>query len=244
MNGLFEIFFGLVFGGSGFAVFLVCFFKPEGTVVENAGIGMVAGAVFALIGIGIIVTGVRKMIKVIKAKKEGEHYSAKIVAHEPDYSIRVNGQPAISLVVRFKDSQKRLRQEVIKTGSTKWRQFQVGATVEIAEYDSELYVISKNAEMVTIPEQDEIMAPNAAVISLTGFTASAFPAANAGAIGMSPAAASAAAPGAAPMAPMGMAGAMSVACPGCGTVSMVMPGTTIVCKCGRQFRLTEDHMIV
>ena len=240
MNGLFEIFFGLAFGGAGFGVFLICFFKPQGTVEENAGIGMLVGGIFALVGIGIIVTGVRKMIKVIKAKKEGEHYSAKIVAHEPDYSIRVNGQPAISLVVRFKDSQKRLRQEIIKTGSTKWKQFQVGATVEIAEYDSEVYVISKKAEMVTIPEQDEIMAPNAAVISLTGFTASAFPAADPAGANVS----ASAAPGAAPAVPIGMAGAMSVACPGCGAVSMVMPGTTIVCKCGRQFRLTEDHMIV
>lgn len=240
MNGLFEIFFGLIFFGAGFGVFLLCFFKPQGTVEENAGIGMVVGALFALIGIGIIVTGVRKMIKVIKAKKEGELYSAKIVAHEPDYSIRVNGRPAISLVVRFKDSQKRLRQEVIKTGSTKWKQFQVGATVEIAEYDSEVYVISKKAEMVDIPGQDELMDPNAEIVSITGFASSVLPSAGMGGYSGS----KAAAPGAAPAVPIGMAGTMSVACPGCGAVSMVMPGTTIVCKCGRQFRLTEDHMIV
>ena len=110
MNGLFEIFFGLAFGGVGFGVFLICLIKPEGTVVENAWIGMLVGGIFALIGVGIIVSGIKKILKVTKAKKEGEHYSAKIVAHEPDYSIRVNGRPAISLIVRFKDSQKRLRQ--------------------------------------------------------------------------------------------------------------------------------------
>lgn len=240
MNGLFEIFFGLAFGGVGFGVFLICFFKPEGTVVENAWIGMLVGGIFALIGVGIIVTGIKKILKVVKAKKEGDHYSAKIVAHEPDYSIRVNGQPAIALVIRFKDSQGRLRQEVVKTGSTKWKQFQAGGTVEIAEYDSELFVISKSAEMVNLPGQDELMDPNAQVVSLTGFASSVLPGTGMGGY----AAGTPAAPGAAPMAPMGMAGAMSVACPGCGTVSMIMPGTAIVCKCGRQFRLTEDHMIV
>jgi len=240
MNGLFEIFFGLAFGGVGFVVFLICLIKPEGTVVENAGIGMLVGGIFALIGVGVIVSGIKKLLKFTKAKKEGEHYSAKIVAHEPDYSIRVNGRPAISLIVRFKDSQKRLRQEVIKTGSTQWRGFQVGGTVEIAEYDSEVYVISKKAEMVTIPEQDEIMDPYAQVTSLTGYTSTAIPAGNPGGFGVG----AEAVPGAAPAAPIGMAGAMSVACPGCGAVSMVLPGTTIVCKCGRQFRLTEDHMIV
>lgn len=240
MNGIFEIFFGLAFGGAGLGVFLICFFKPEGTVVENAWIGMLAGGVFALVGAAFIITGIKKKLNVIKAKKEGEHYSAKIVAHEPDYSIRVNGQPAIALVLRFKDSQGRLRQEVVKTGSTEWKKFQAGGTVEISEYDSELFVISKRAEMVDIPGQDELMDLNAQVLSLTGFSSSILPGAGMGGYDGS----KAAVPGAAPAAPLGMAGTMSVACPGCGAVSMVMPGTTIICKCGRQFRLTEDHMIL
>ena len=220
----------------------ICIIKPEGTVEQNAWLGALVGGLFGLIGLGVIISGVKKMLMVRKAKAEGAHYNAKIVSHEPDYSIRVNGRPAIALVLRFKDSQGRIRQEIVKTGSTEWKKFPAGGTIEISEYDSEIYVIGKKAEMVTIPGQEELTDPYAQVVSLTGF----------GSNGMMSAASSAPAPalgtnamdGQAAAAPLGMAGAMSVACPNCGAASMVMPGTTIVCKCGRQFKLTEEHMIV
>jgi hypothetical protein len=200
------------------------------------------GGLFGLIGLAIIISGIRKMLKAMKAKAEGTHYNAKIVSHEPDYSIKVNGRPAIALVVRFKDTQGRLRQEIIKTGTTDWSKFPAGGSIEIAEYEGEVFVIGKKAEMVTLPGQDELMDPFAEVVSLTGMSSNSMMTATStvlpnaiGANGMA---------GQAAAMPMGMAGAMSVACPNCGTVSMVMPGTTIVCKCGRQFKLTEDHMIV
>ena len=241
MNGLFEIFFGLAFGGCGFGVFMVCFLKPPGTVVENAWIGMLVGGLFTLCGLFIIFTGIKKILAVRKAKVEGEHYAAKIISHEPDYSIRVNGRPAIALVLRFKDDHGRIRQEIVKTGSTEWKKFPAGGTIEISEYENEIYVIGKRAEMGGIQGQEELMDPYAEVVSLTGF----------GSNGMMSPSSPAAAPaigaggsGQAAAAPLGMAGALSVACPNCGSVSMIMPGTTIVCKCGRQFKLTEEHMIV
>lgn len=241
MNGLFEIFFGLCFGGVGFMVMAICIIKPEGTVVENAWIGILVGGLFGLIGLGIIYSGIKQKLKTMKAKAEGAHYNAKIISHEPDYSIRVNGRPAIALVLRFKDGQGRLRQEVVKTGSTDWKKFQAGGAIEIAEYEGEIYVIGKRSEMVNLPGQEELMDPYAQVVSLTGFGSNSMmtQSSSAPAIGTDAMAGPAVA-----AQPMGMAGAMSVACPGCGAVSMVLPGTTIVCKCGRQFKLTEDHMIV
>lgn len=249
MNGLFEIFFGLAFGGCGFAVFMVCFLKPPGTVVENAWIGMLVGGLFTLIGLYVMYTGFRAMFKSIVARKNGKHYQAVIWAHEDDPSVRINNRPALALVVRFKDDQGRLRQELLKTGGINHSKFPLGGALEISEYNGETYIAGKKAEMIQIPGKEELLDPMAQVLSITsdgggvGLTAAGTPNVPAGSLGMAPGAST-------PMMTMGaasglgMGAAMSVACPGCGAVSMVTPGTTIVCTCGRQFKLTEDHMIV
>ncbi len=251
MNGLFEIFFGLVFGGVGFGVFLLCFLKPPGTVVENAGIGMVVGGLFALIGLFVMFTGIRTKYRSIIARKNGRHYQALVWAHESDYSVKINGIPALALVVRFKDDQGRLRQELLKTGGVNSGKYPLGGALEISEYEGTTYLVSKKAEMISIPDKEELLNPMAQVLSITtaggggSLTAAGTPNIPMGGEGIgtihgasTPMMTMGAASG------LGMGAAMSVACPGCGAVSMVMPGTTIVCTCGRQFKLTEDHMIV
>ena len=53
-----EMIFGGIFFLVGFGVFLIGLLKPPGTIIENAGIAMAAGAFFALIGLLVIILGI------------------------------------------------------------------------------------------------------------------------------------------------------------------------------------------
>ena len=246
-----EIIFGGIFFLAGFGVFLIGFLKPPGTVIENAGIAMVAGGFFALIGLFVIYLGIAKLIKKRKVIKNGRHYPAMVWQYDADYSAQVNGQPMVLLYVRFFDDAGRMRQEGIKTGTTHRDRFPLGNTVEVSEYEGEIVLAKKKASAEPAPRRAELIDPAACPVTLCGPDAVGMTAADVlgdkkeSAVGRMIASATSLSATGSAAPPMGsVGGAMNIACPQCGNVLSVVPGNTVECSCGRRVTLTPDHMIM
>ncbi|MBR5421985.1 MAG: hypothetical protein IK115_12645 [Lachnospiraceae bacterium] len=224
-NGRFEIGFGGFFAGMGLFVTILCIMVRDKPGAESVWIGILVGLIFTVVGGLFIYTGVRSAVKAHRIIKAGKHYPAVIVGHDADTTGYVNGQPLLMLVVRYFDDQDRIREEQLKTGQTSRKAFPIGGMVEVAELsgEDEVCLVSKKALQQQVPRQAELLDPAAQVQNALGMS-----------IAGSMMTASAVTPG----------GAMQVACPSCGTVSSILPGTTLLCPCGRKFTLTADHMIV
>ncbi|MCR5252026.1 MAG: hypothetical protein K6E50_15635 [Lachnospiraceae bacterium] len=271
-SGVATLIFGLIFAAVGFGVMCIGIFKPPGTVVENAGIALVAGLIFGVIGLIVLGRGVLDLVRYLTAIKNGTRYAAKVWKHDLDYSIRINDHPAILLVVRYFDNNGRLHEESLSTGTTNQHKFPLGQTVRVVEYEDRVYLLTKKAEPVRVDREEELLSAAAvpevsittvivertaastartdnAMVKIAGaltgmdedqvrmranangyvFQGQQAPAYTAGG-GYA---------GAGPSSP-----AIEVACPSCGSVMAVLPGTKVQCSCGRQFSLTQDHMIV
>ncbi len=214
-EGAFMIIFGFVFFAVGIFVVWLMNSDVEGVVKENAGIGTGAGIFFALIGLLIIGSGIRSILNYRKILNEGRRYYGKIWQHEPDTSYYVNNQPGVALVVHYMGDDGQPKEEIVKTGSTKAEKFPLGATVEIAITEGGAIMVPKSVSNDPIPYQEELLKP-VAFGAPQGFGPTA--------VGT---------------------GEIAVACPGCQSAVMVVPGSTVVCSvCGRQFTLTTDRMIV
>ncbi|MCR4643354.1 MAG: hypothetical protein K5697_15170 [Lachnospiraceae bacterium] len=245
-----EMIFGGIFFLVGFGVFLIGLLKPPGTIIENAGIAMAAGAFFALIGLLVIILGIRRLIKKAQVIKKGKHYPAMIWQYDADYSTMVNGKPLLQLYVRFFDDAGHMRQEILKTGTTSRSKYPLGNTVEVSEYDGEIVLAKKSSVAEAHPRRGELIDPAAVPVSLCGADAYGATAADVlgdkkAAFGNMIAASTSLTGRASNVPPAGAAGGMmNIACPQCGNVLSVVPGNSVDCSCGRRVTLTPDHMIL
>jgi len=217
-EGVFMIIFGGIFFSVGAFVAWLMNSDVEGVVKENAAIGTGAGILFAVVGLAVIVCGIRSIVRYRKILTEGRRYRGKIWQHEPDPSFYVNNRPGVMLVVHYMGDDGQPKEVQVKTGSVNEGKFPLGATVEIAVTENGAILIPKSVSDTYLPEQEELLKP------VIGMTLGAPQGTGATA---------------------GIGAAMAVACPGCGATVMMLPGSSVQCaSCGRQFSLTADRMIV
>ena len=234
----------LIFFGAGLGVFLIGYLKPPGTIESNAGVAMAAGVFFMVVALLAAIVTIRKMLIKRKSIKNGRHYPAKIWQHEGDYRTRVNGNPLLLLVVRFIDGEGRKRQELVETGTTNTKKYPLGTTVEIAENEGKIYLVRKSEEQSGSSELRALMDPAVEVETLCESNGSKLLNSDTpiGRLASKMGAMSAVTTTPAPL--RGAAGGeMQVACPGCGNVLSMIPGSSAECSCGRRITLTDDHMI-
>ena len=268
MNKLsFTIVFGSFFAFTGLVAMTSCLMASNGQT-EAIIFGLVFGGAFIVIGVAVASIGLRAQMRIARARKNGTHYLAKIWEYDADYRVTINGMPTLVLVIRFFDSSDTIRQERVETGGVSGAKYPLGNTVEVSEYEGRLYLLSKKAVNEKIPREHELM--NAYVQSFppgVGMTAAGtigngnMPAPGSGMtaadvmqnVSGTPLAGTA--QNAAAMQPDGItdvgvpvsgtasAESMMIACPSCGNILRMLPGSSVQCSCGRQITLTYDRVI-
>lgn len=249
MNGKKDLYLGLI---SFCLSILLLFFvinNPQEDKKDIEGAYFVCSC-FILVGIFLMIKGFKQMQKVQRASLLGVHYQALVWSYDQDYSVQTNRKPTLMLVLRFIDNQGRLRQELFQTFTSNKSKFPLGGIIEVTEHDDELYVIGKKAEKKQhLSNIDKLIDTQTDPFSKTDFrkqsnfnpikTATAtqnklttekkhrYHVANKVLQSL----------------PNQLGPAKKVACPNCKALSIIMPGTTIICPCGKQFKLTENYKI-
>ena len=275
MNKLgFTIGFGSIFVLAGLVAMISCFSAAEPGETEAILFGVIFGGVFILVGAAVASIGLRAQFRIAAAKKNGTRYKAKIWEYDADYSLRINGVPAILLVVRFFDDKGVVREERVETGTVKDKKYPLGQTVDICEYQGEFYLLSKKAVDEKIPREHEIMTafvqsiPSGFGVTAAGLATGGLQygtgitaadvlqnggdapngGVNAGMMqpaGMQPGGVmpNSGMPQAGEAATSAPEGSMMIACPSCGGILRMLPGTSAQCRCGRQITLSYDRVI-
>lgn len=90
---------------------------------------------------------------------EGAAYLGKIFDYEPDYQILMNGQPCITLVVRyFMNGQ--IREARVNTGEVTAARYPRGATVAIRVFNDIAAIVPGSVSSTTIERENDLMNPD------------------------------------------------------------------------------------
>lgn len=239
-EGKFMIPFGSIFVACGLLVMGLAF---TDSVKEQTSplIMLVFGGLFLAAGLAVVVSGIKSLKTGMDTLKFGKRYKGKIFRYENDPGIRINGYPAIILVVRFFEESDsvigNIREVWIKTGGRNMKKYAIGNTIEVAVNGYDAQMVSKtyksvkdaylpgqerlmsNMEMSTRLDAPQTMATIPEYNYNAGVTAGAYPAAN--------------------------AALKDVLCPGCGGIVSLAPGSRVICpNCGRNVGLTVENEIV
>lgn len=91
--------------------------------------------------------------------QEGVAYLGKIYAYEPDYQITMNGQPCITLVVRYlKNGQ--VCETRVNTGEADPARYPRGATVHVKMLDGVAALVPGSVSDMRIEQEDDLMNPD------------------------------------------------------------------------------------
>lgn len=90
---------------------------------------------------------------------EGAAYLGKIFAYEPDYQITMNGQPCITLVVRYLMSGQ-IREARVNTGDVDASRYPRGATVSIKVRDGVAALVPGSVSNMRIEQENDLMNPD------------------------------------------------------------------------------------
>ena len=91
--------------------------------------------------------------------EQGAAYLGKIFAHEPDYRITMNGQPCITLVVRFLMNGQ-IREARVNTGEVDGARFPRGATVSIKLLDNQAALVPGSVSDLRIERENDLLNPD------------------------------------------------------------------------------------
>ena len=140
------------------------------------GIGMLAGAlsagVFEMVFFGLFFAAMFCGIGGFFAKmgydnmhasddvlEQGAAYLGKIFDYEPDYQITMNGEPCITLVVRyFMNGQ--IREARVNTGEVNVARYPRGATVAIKVLNDMAAIVPGSVSSVSIERESDLMNPD------------------------------------------------------------------------------------
>ena len=103
-----KIFMGLIFVLFPAFVLYICFTD------ENANGSLfvyVILVIMILAGMSVLISAVKTIIKAMRVYREGKVYRGKIFRYEYDSGMEINGQPVLTLVIRFFDENKNIREE-------------------------------------------------------------------------------------------------------------------------------------
>ena len=120
-------------------------------------------------GIGIIflVIGFSSIVKKNKYLKKGISYYGKIVAYETDGTVLINHRPLVIVQVRYFDRNGRINTVSVSTGSNTKSGYNLGETVQIAEYNGKIILISDRSQNTRLQgEETLIMTYNAGANSI------------------------------------------------------------------------------
>ena len=91
-----------------------------------------------------------------KIAEEGVAIMGKIFAYVPDYQMTLNGQPTLSLVVRYKRDGV-IRQATVRTGHSDTAEFPQGATVTISLLNGEAALVPGTVTDLKLPDEENLM---------------------------------------------------------------------------------------
>ncbi len=133
---------------------LIALFQEDPmTVLFGCGIAIP----FLVIGSGFMIAGIKPALKRKKFLKEGISYYGKIVSYQPNSSIRINGEPLLHLEVRYFDRYGRISSASVSTGTGSKIGFNLGETVQIAELNGEVILISEKSQNIRIQGEDTLI---------------------------------------------------------------------------------------
>ena len=88
--------------------------------------------------------------------REGAAYLGKIYSYEPDYQIMMNGQPCITLVVRYMMAGQ-IREARVNTGEVDPARYPRGATVSIKIHEGVAALVPDSISNMHIEREDDLM---------------------------------------------------------------------------------------
>ena len=91
--------------------------------------------------------------------REGAAYLGKIYDYEPDNRITMNGQPCVTLVVRYLMAGE-IREARVNTGDVDATRYPRGATVSIKVRDGVAALVPGSVSKVRIEQEDDLMNPD------------------------------------------------------------------------------------
>ena len=94
-----------------------------------------------------------------KIAEEGVAIMGKIFDYVPDYQMTMNGQPTLSLVVRYKKDGL-IKQAVVRTGYTDTASIPRGATVTISLLNGEAALVPGSISDVKLPDEENLLNPD------------------------------------------------------------------------------------
>ena len=94
-----------------------------------------------------------------KIAEEGVAVMGKIFDYVPDYQMTMNGQPTLSLVVRYKKDGL-IKQAVVRTGYTDTASIPRGATVTISLLNGEAALVPGSISDVKLPDEENLLNPD------------------------------------------------------------------------------------
>ncbi|MCR5771765.1 MAG: hypothetical protein K6G87_11130 [Butyrivibrio sp.] len=123
---------------------------------------------FLAIGIVFLVIGFSSIVKKNKYLKKGTSYYGKIVAYETDGTVMINNRPLVIVQVRYFDRNGRINTVSVSTGSNTKSGYNLGETVQIAEYNGKTILISDRSQNTRLQgEETLIMTYNTGAESIT-----------------------------------------------------------------------------
>ena len=121
--------------------------------------GVVFVAMFCGIGGFFAKIGYDQMHAADDVLEQGAAYLGKIFAYEPDYQITMNGQPCITLVVRYLMNGQ-IREARVNTGEVNAARYPRGATVSIKVLDGRAVLVPGSVSDVRIEQEDDLLNPD------------------------------------------------------------------------------------
>ncbi len=156
-SGKFMYVFGLVFVVVGVIAALMFFgiAHAAGEMLLGLG-GLFILAIFGGVGGFIAYLGHKKMHENDAILSDGVEYQGKIYDYEPDYEILVNGQPCITLVVRYMDLGQ-VKEARVRTDTSNATPYPRGATVSIRIANGVAALVPGSVSNAVIVHQDDLM---------------------------------------------------------------------------------------
>ena len=91
--------------------------------------------------------------------EQGASYLGKIYDYEPDYQVLMNGQPCITLVVRYLFGGQ-IREARVNTGESDATRYPRGATVQIKVHEGVAALVPGSVSNLRIEQEDDLMNPD------------------------------------------------------------------------------------
>ncbi len=128
------------------------------TNIMELGLFAVIGFVFSLIGVGFLISQMKKSRKRKELLQNGRRYTGKIYGYIEDKSILLNNAYPINIKVHYFDIDNIEREAIIPTGFARGSgEYPLGATIDIVALDSSYTWIEGSVRFETIEREEELM---------------------------------------------------------------------------------------